>query len=244
MAVRPILGFISSVLLLALVAAPASAATAPDIECSGELTAVTVHNVTVPGGGSCVLHDSTVSGQVSAGAESYFQAVRTRIAGDVVGTAAQTVFVDRGSSVGGSVRASQVAQVFLFSSRVRKNVKVDRATDQVFICGSTLERGSIKVMRSARNIVIGGQPSGGCAGNSVRRGSMSVLWNNTDVQLVVSRNRFPKGNLLVAGNTGSSEKIVKGNLGGRHIKCRSNGPQLRASNNRRWKSGECTPKSR
>jgi hypothetical protein len=141
--------------------------------------------------------------------------------------------------VRGTVRASRVAQVFLFASRVRKDVRVDHATDQVFICGSTVERGSISVIRSARDIVIGGPRSSGCAGNSVRRGNMTVLGNTTDVQLVISGNRFPKGNLLVAGNTGPSQKIVRHNFGGGHIACPANAGQFRASENRRWKSGAC-----
>src|SRR5207237_10345535 len=123
---------------------------------------------------------------------------------------------------------------------VRKNVNVDRATDQVFICGSTVERGNINVTRSARNIVVG-DPGAACAGNTVRRGNMSVLWNTTDVQLVISGNRFPKGNLIVSGNTGPSQKIVQGNSGGRHIACQANAGQFRASRNLRWKSGACRP---
>jgi hypothetical protein len=241
MAARPILGFVSSMLLIALVAGPPSAAAAQDAECSGELTAVAVRNVTVPNGGTCILRNSTVTGHVSASAGSYFQAIRTRIEGDVAGIEAQTLFVDGGSTVRGSVRADRVAQVFLFSSRVRMNVKVDRATDQVFICGSTVERGSIRVTRSARDIVIGDRRSTECGGNSVRRGNMSVLWNTTDVQLVISGNRFPKGNLIVAGNNGPSQKIVHGNFGGRHIACQANVGHFRASKNRRWKSGGCSP---
>jgi hypothetical protein len=240
MAARANLGLVSGVLLLlVLVAATASAAVPGDIQCSGELNAVTVRNVVVPADGTCILRNSSVTGRVLASGNAYFQAIRTRIAGNVAGTGAQTLFVDNGSTVRGSVYASGVAQVFLFSSRVRRNVTVDRATDQVFICGSTVERGSIKVIRSARNIVIGDPRSGGCAGNFVRRGNMSVVGNITDVQLVVSGNRFPKGNLLVAGNTGPSQKIVRRNFGGRHIACPANAGQFRASENRRWKSGAC-----
>jgi hypothetical protein len=239
MAARPILGFISSVLLLALVAGPASGAAPQDVQCTGELIDVTVRNITVPSGATCALRDSEVTGSVSASAGSYFHALHTRIVGDVAGTGAQTLFVDGGSRVNGSVRASRVAQLFLFSSRVRRNVNIDHATDQVFICASTVERGSIRVTRSSRSIVIGDPRSGGCGGNSVRRGDMSVLWNTTDVQLVISGNHFPKGNLNVSGNAGPSEKVVQGNAGGTRIACRANAGSFRALKNRRWKSGAC-----
>jgi hypothetical protein len=241
MAPRPILGLVSSmlVLALALAAGTASAVTAQDIQCSGELTGVTVRNVTVASGGSCTLRNSEVTGSVSAAAASYFRAAHTQVTGDVVGTDAQTLFLDEGSKVQGNVRAGRVAQVFVFSTRVRKNIKIAHATDQVFICASTVERGGIEVTRSARNIVIGDPKRGGCGGNSVRRGDMSVLRNTTDVQLVISGNHFPKGNLLVSGNTGTSSKIVQGNSGGRRIACRANAGSFRAVNNRRWKTGAC-----
>jgi hypothetical protein len=236
---RTILWLVSGVLLLVFAAAQALAAAPPDLQCNGVLTGVSARNVIVPAGGTCTLRNSHVSGRVSAAATSYFQATHTQIAGDVLGTGAQTVFLDHGSSVRGSVRAGGVAQLFVFASHVRKNVKVDHATDQVFICGSTVERGNINVLHSARNIVIGDPGAGACAGNTVRRGNMSILWNTTDVQLVISGNRFPKGNLIVSGNTGPSPKIVRRNFGGRHIACAANAPQFRASENRRWKSGVC-----
>jgi hypothetical protein len=241
MAARPILGLVAGMLAFGLVTGPASAAVPADVQCNGVLQRADVHNVTVPSGGSCILRDSNVTGKVTALGASYFQAIHTRIAGDVAGNGAQTLFVEGGSVVGGGFRATRVAQVFLFSSRVTKHVKVDRTTDQVFICGSTVERGSITVSRSSRDILIGGSHSAGCGGNSVRRGSMSVLWNTTDVQLVVKGNSFPKGNLLVSGNGGPSEKIVQGNLGGTHIACQANAGYFRASKNRRWKSGGCRP---
>ena len=239
MAARAILALACALFPLALTAGPAAGAVAADLQCTGELAGVVARNVTVPAGGSCVLRNSTVTGHVSAPTASYFQALHTGIGGDVVGTGAQTVFLDRGSSVRGSVRVSGVAQVFVFHARIRKSVKIDRTTDQVYVCGSTVERGHVKVTHSARDIVIGDPGTGGCAGNLVRRGNMSVLWNSTDVQLVVSGNRFPKGNLLVAANTGPSRKVVRRNSGGGHIACQANAGRFRASGNRRWKSGAC-----
>ena len=239
MAARRILALFSSMVTIAIAAAPPSAVAAQDVECSGVLTGVTARNVNVPRGGACILRSSTVAGRVFAPAASYFQATTTRIAGDVVGADAQTLFLDVGSSVRGSVRANRVAQVFVFGSRVRRNLRIDRATDQIYVCDSTIERGSVRVTWSSRDIVIGDPRSGECDGNTVRRGNMSVLWNTTDVQLVVSGNRFPRGNLIVAGNTGPSEKTVKDNFGGRHIACQQNAGRFRAFNNRRWKSGSC-----
>jgi len=239
LAARTILWLAAGVALLVLAAGQAAASTPADLSCNGAWLGVTVRNVTVPQGATCVMTNSKVTGGVTASASSYFQATHTQIAGDVLGSGAQTLFLDHGSSVGGSVRAGAVAQVFMYSSRVQKHVKVDHATDQVFICGSTVMRGNISVLHSTRNIVVGDPGAGACRGNTVRRGNMSVLWNTTDVQLVISGNRFPKGNLIVSGNGGSSPKTVRHNYGGRHIACAANTPRFRASQNRRWKSGVC-----
>jgi hypothetical protein len=239
MAARTLSWLVPGIFLLVLVAGQAFASSAADLQCNGVQTGLTVRNVTVPADGSCTLRNSKVTGRVTASAGSYFQASHTQIAGDVVAIGAQTLFLDHGSAVRGSVRAGGVAQLFMFASHVRKNLRVDHASDQVFICGSTVERGSISVLRSTRNIVVGDPGAGACPGNTVRQGNMSVLWNTTDVQLVISGNRFPKGNLIVAGNGGTSPKTVRRNSGGRHIACASNAPQFRASENRRWKSGVC-----
>jgi hypothetical protein len=238
MASRPTLGVVFGFLLLAVCAGPVASAAAQDVQCAGVLTGVTVRNVTVPANGACILRDAKVTGSVRASGGSYFQAIHSRIAGDVAGAGAQTLFVEGGSTVRGSIRASGVAQVFVYGTRVRKSVKVDRATDQVYICGTSVEHGSIVVTRSGRDILLGG-PRAGCAGNSVARGGATVIWNRTDVQLIVSGNRFPKGDLVVSGNTGPSQKIVQGNSGGRRIACQANAGFLRASQNRRWKNSGC-----
>src|SRR5688500_17869195 len=109
MAVRPILGLVSSMLIFGLVAGPAPAAAAKDVQCEGVLMGVTVRNVTVSSGGTCILRDAKVTGRVTALGASYFQAIHTEIAGDVAGTGAQTVFVEGGSTVRGGIRATQVA---------------------------------------------------------------------------------------------------------------------------------------
>jgi hypothetical protein len=223
---------------LGLVAAPAPAGAS--VQCNGILKGVSVRDVTVPRAGTCVLVDSRVAGDVTAAADSYVQAIHTNIGGDINATGAQTVFIEGGSKVRGDLRANAVAQVLVFATTVRGDVRVRRSTDQVFICGSTVERGSIEISRSGRDILVGDHRSGDCGGNFVRRGNLTVARNNTDVELVVSGNLFPRGNLTVSGNTGPSEKIVHGNAGGRRIACQANGSSFTSEKNLRWKTGRCS----
>src|SRR4051794_38491816 len=102
---------ISSLLLVASTAV--AAAPARDLQCSGVVTAVTVRNVVVPPGGTCVLRDSQVTGSVTAGAAAYLQTIHSRIAGHVVARNSETLFIEGGSRVRGTVRASGVAGVFV-----------------------------------------------------------------------------------------------------------------------------------
>jgi hypothetical protein len=230
------------VLVAGLSSAGATALPAPDdIQCNNVQTGVTVRNVTVVPGSTCQLVNSTVTGNVTALAGSYFQASHTTVRGNVQGKGAQTAFLEGGSKVRGSVRGSWVVQVFIFATRVRGDITIDRASDQVFICGTTVERGSIVVKHSRRDILIGDPLSGGCRGNSVLRGDITVTGNSTDVELVVRGNRVRRGSLVVSGNTGTSDKIVRGNSGGERIACHANSRAFAASKNPLWKkaTGQC-----
>jgi hypothetical protein len=238
------LALATSVLLLVAGLASAAASTLPapnDVQCNSVLTGVSVRNVTVVPGSTCQLVDSNVTGDVTALANSYFQAKHTTVQGNVQGKGAQTAFLEGGTKVRGSVRGSWVVQVFIFDTTVRGDITIDRASDQVFICGTKVERGSIVVKRSKRDILIGDPLSGGCRGNSVLRGDITVTGNSTDVELVVRGNRVRRGSLVVSGNTGPSDKIVHGNSGGKHIVCRANSQAFAASKNPQWKkaSGQC-----
>jgi hypothetical protein len=242
----PALGLALATSVVMLVAGIASAGATPppapnDIQCNSVQTGVTVRNVTVVPRSTCQLVNSTVTGNVTALAGSYFQADHTTVQGNVQGKGAQTAFLDGGSKVRGSVRGSWVVQVFIFDTTVRGDITIDRASDQVFICGTTVERGSIVVKRSRRNILIGDPLSGGCKGNSVLRGDVTVTGNTTDVELVVRGNRVRRGTMVVSGNQGPSVKIVHGNSGGKRIDCHANSSAFAASKNARWKkaTGQC-----
>src|SRR6266550_4331186 len=124
------------VLVAGLSSAGATALPAPnDIQCNSVQTGVTVRNVTVVSGSTCQLVNSIVTGNVTALAGSYFQATHTTVRGNVQGKGAQTAFLEGGSKVRGSVRGSWVVQVFIFATRVRGDITINRASDQVFICG-------------------------------------------------------------------------------------------------------------
>jgi hypothetical protein len=191
--------------------------------CNGSYTGATIKSdVEVPRDGSCTLVNSTVKGGVEVEKNAYFQATGTSIREDVVGDAAQTVFIDTGSTVGGDIVTDKTAQVFAFNSTINGSIGVFRATDTVDICGNTVKGEGIGVVRSGRDILIGDPLTVGCAGNTVTRGSVLIAENDTDVELVVRGNAVPKGSMYVLDNAGPSGKFVQGNTGGKTLRCTGN----------------------
>jgi hypothetical protein len=224
---------VTAVLATALVAASPAAAK-KSFQCNGTYTDVSVKSVLVPANGACHLIDSTVKGKVTALEGSYFQATGTRVGGNVRGKGAQTIFVEAHSTVGGSVRADKAVQVFLFDSKVRHDIAVKGATDQVDICGMTVRKGNIDVRNSGTDILVGDPQAVDCAGNLVKKGNVRVRGNVTDVELVVRGNTI-RGNLRVTGNTGPSDKFVQGNTGGKKLVCTGNSEPIDCSGNTGWR---------
>jgi hypothetical protein len=212
-------------------------------ECNGTATGLTIRgDLVVPWGGSCQLIDSTVRGDVKVRGDGYFQATRTTVRGDVKGKRAQTIFIEGGSTVKGNVDADRTSQVFLFESTIGNSIEVSRADDRVNICGMTVQE-SIEVDRSGRDILIGDPLTVDCAGNLVKRGSIKVTDNFTDVELVIRGNTIKKGgNLEVKRNSGPSGKFVEDNLGGDILTCKGNDAPFTASGNTGWnkKLGQCS----
>jgi hypothetical protein len=211
--------------------------------CEGTFTGRTFdRSIVVPPNGNCTLIDSRVRGSVRAQKDSYFQATNTRISGDVVGDEAQTIFIDTGTRVKGRIKGEATIQVFVFNAKVTGDIRVEEATDRVHICGNSVTEGNIKVLESSRDILVGDPSAVDCAGNVVRRGSVLVEDNFTDVELVVSGNTLRTGDLRVLENFGSSDKFVQGNTGGDDLVCTENDQSFVASGNTGWdtKQGQCS----
>ncbi len=201
------------------------------LTCTAEVMGVTVDDVIVPADGSCTLIDSIVNGNVSVGRNAYFQATRTSIGGNVRGNAALTVFIDTGSSVGRSLETNGTTQVFVFDAKVTGDIEVDRTTDVVQVCGTTVSNGDLEVTRSGLDLLIGDPLAQDCAGNTVSTGDIEIEHNVADVEFVVRGNAVTLGDLEVNNNSGSVEKFVQGNTGGDELECFGNSPTFTASDN-------------
>jgi hypothetical protein len=209
--------------------------------CDEPLTGVTLDDVIVDRDGVCTLTGSTVTGDVRVGRNGFLQATNTDIAGSVKAYKALTLFIDGGSSVGGSVRADRTFQVFVFDSSVTRDLEVRRSDDRVHICGNTILEGDIEVDHSGRDILIGDPKAVDCAGNTVAKGDLEAEDNFTDVEFVIRGNTISVGDLEVFDNDGPVTKFVEDNVGGDRLVCAGNEEPVSALGNTGWAriQGQC-----
>jgi hypothetical protein len=225
----------------------------PDFRCNGVFKGKSYGDVVVPRGAACTLKGSTVTGDVRALRNSYFQTTGTTVRGDVEGKGAQTIFIDTGSKVYGSVEADRAAEFFVFNSTVTEDIEPERTREVVQICGNTVRKGNIEVRqtrpdkslapndRPGTQVLVGDPLTVGCRGNVVKRGDIKVLRNFTDVAFVIRGNSVRRGDLEVVGNTGPAPTLVQGNTGGARLLCRRNTLRLTVVGNTGWDSvtGQC-----
>jgi hypothetical protein len=244
---------LTAVAVAALVLAIVSPAAARDLKCDGVFKGKTYDEVTVPRGAACTLIDSTVRGNVRALKNAYFQATGTAVRGDVEGKQVQTIFIDTGSRVSGSVEADRAVQFFVFNSTVGEDIEPERTREVVQICGNTVRKGNIEVRRTgpAKNlapaqrpgtdILIGDPFTVGCRGNVVKRGDVKVARNFADIEFVIRGNLIRRGDLQVIRNTGPAAKLIESNTGGERLTCRDNVTTLSIVDNKGWehKQGQC-----
>jgi hypothetical protein len=240
---------VSATALLA-VASPASAKS--EFRCNGVFKGKTYKSVVVPQGASCTLIGSTVKRNVRVLRNAYFQSTGTKVRGDIEGKAAQTVFVDTGSRVSGSVESVDTRQFYVFNSTIGEDIEPERTREAVQVCGNKVRKGNIEVLWSGPNggalnlhpgtdILIGDPLTVGCRGNSVERGDIRVIGNYADIEFVIRGNTVKKGALEVARNTGPAPKVVASNVGGRRLACRDNSV-FATNGNKGWdrRSGQCS----
>jgi hypothetical protein len=244
---------LAAVFATVMLAMASPAAARPDFRCDGVFKGKTYDGVVVPRGASCTLIDSTVRGNVRALKSSYFQSTGTLVRGDVEGLESQTIFIDTGSRVSGSVEADRAVQFFVFNSTVMEDIEPERTRETVQICGNTVRRGNIEVRRSGphkgtapgahagTDILVGDPLAAGCRGNVVKRGDIAVTRNFTDIEFVIRGNTVRRGSLTVLQNTGPVTRFVERNAGGDRLLCRGNALPLTVADNTGWdrKRGQC-----
>ena len=200
------------------------------LTCEEELTGADVDEAIVPAGAACTLIDSKVTGNATALDNAYLQATNTAIGGKVRATRSQTLFLDSQSTVGGDVKAERTIQVYVFNATIGRGISVNRTTEVLQLCGTTVTKGNVLVTDSGTDILVG-LPSADCFGNTVSQGNMTLERNFADVEFEVNGNSIPLGNLKVRRNKGPVEKSVRDNTGGNLLECVGNELPFAAAGN-------------
>jgi hypothetical protein len=229
-------------MLIAPLPALASGASAPSapFQCNGTYSNRTISgNVVVPAGDVCILTNSSIGGSVLAATNAYFEAGQTRVAGDVVGTQALTLYLHDASTVSGNLVGYQTPQVFVYGSTVGGSVLADGSVAPGYghfqLCGNIVTQ-NIAVAQMGPDVLIG-DPAAGCGANTVQQGSIGVAQNNTYAEMYVIGNNLLKGSLYVAQNTGASDKRVQQNSGSQgSLDCQGNSAPFTGSPNGGFKT--------
>jgi hypothetical protein len=226
---------VATMALLAL----SSSAAAHSTSCNGTLTGQTISgDLVVPDDGVCTLVNSSVGDDVWVGEGAYFEADGSQIRDHLEGNRSQTIYVHSASTVG-DVEGNRTAQMFIFDSTVNGRLEAWRSTQQVQICGNTID-GKVHVHNSGPDILIGDPLTVGCAANTIENGhSMRVEDNTNDGpsgEFVVRGNKFEGGDLQVNDNSGPFPKFVQDNTGGDDLDCFGNEQPFTASGNTGWHS--------
>ena len=120
-------------------------ASAEETTCRGTLAAVTVDNLRVPDGATCVLNNTRVKGTVKVESDAALRAFGIRVVGNVQGEDARKVAVRDGSRIGGSVQVEQGGKGRVSGSKVKSDIQFDQNTGALRAANNKVG-GSIQVI--------------------------------------------------------------------------------------------------
>jgi hypothetical protein len=105
--------------------AAATPAFADTHTCAGTMRAVSVDDVRVPKGATCILLGTLVGGNVKVAKDASLVAQKVRVKGDVQAEGARSVSVTGGSAVGGNIQAKDGDSVTVRSTRVDGDIQLE-----------------------------------------------------------------------------------------------------------------------
>jgi hypothetical protein len=231
--------FFAVVLFASLGMVIATSARAQVTSCSGVLTGRTIHhNLFVPDGATCVLHDVRVVGNVLVGTNAALQlGADTNIGGNILADSCN--FVEE-------VRLTGITQTPIF---IGGNVEINNCTVGGSLGSSPGDfpsvtvRGNLSCENNGNFCVLDGAEIGGnvrfinngvsqvfaaTIGGNLRVNKNSATLPGSEVAVVV--NDTVGGNVEVLDNNGPQDSIVGANVIGGNLRCRGNTPGVNDDN--------------
>lgn len=217
---------------LVLVAAPgASAATT---ECTDDLGDVTVADLVVPDGATCVLAGATVSGSITVGDDAWLDATSVTVGGDVIGVDTYGILLDDTTIGGDLVSYSEGRRggfLYLTGVSVGGNLEaggIDVEISDSTVTGSvsTLAATYVDVLRTSINgdLSVADSAYGVSLAGTVVTGSATVSGSSHDILIGATADggadrwgNTVGGDLTLSGNTGNLQVAGTSVLGGVHL---------------------------
>jgi len=119
-----------------------------DAACEGSLGAVTVNNLRVPQGASCVLEGTTVKGTIKVENAASLIARGVTVVGNIQAEGARHVEVIFGSSVGGSIQVKQGGGAWIEGVSVNGDIQLE-SNNGTFNILTNMVGGNIQIFQNA-----------------------------------------------------------------------------------------------
>jgi hypothetical protein len=178
-----------------------------DQPCVGTLPPGTYQNVFVPRGASCVLSNSTLTGNLEA-----LEGSLSLITSD--------------NRIAGNIQADKVVEgVRLLRDEVGGDVNIVEGRGSFYlVLGLTLSKGNINVIKSNNNIQI--HLNRVLNGNIKAEDNTANLFFSVQANMVFDPVRRTGGNVQVFKNTGTGPKLILNNTARENVQCKENVPLL------------------
>lgn len=183
--------------------------------CTGTIVDVTVDNVVVPAGSSCVLEGTRVRGNVLVQQNASLRADGADIRGSIQADNADEVITEDDTFVGGSIQVKARADIRIEETTINGNLQVEGD-------GAELETNAV---------VIGGnlqlkQTEGGRIEDTLVRGDVQLEENDGEV---AAEDNSVDGNMQVFKNVGGV--VLVANRIGHTLQCKENRPPAEGTGN-------------
>ncbi|WP_374676147.1 hypothetical protein [Ideonella sp.] len=139
--------------LVAFAGLHASPALAEEISCAGTLGAVSVDNVFVPDGSTCVMDLTRVKGSVVVGTGSTLYARSVRVVGNVQAEGSALVDISGTSSVGGAVQVVQGGGALIRQARITGDLQLESNRARVTATGNVVG-GNLQAFQNQGGVVL------------------------------------------------------------------------------------------
>lgn len=139
-----------SFIALALSALPAQA---EEFRCTGTVGAVSLDNIFVPDGASCVLNRTRAKGSIVVGTGASLLATSVAITGNLQAEGADDVTVTGRSTFGGSVQIVQGSSARIDKARINGDILFDEQTGPVSATSNTVG-GSLQAFKNTGGVTL------------------------------------------------------------------------------------------